>query len=155
MLHELEMLQRRRAQLYQQILQQAELHLKHNVQECRSRRNEGNRWFFRKGMEQGIDSGLRYYFENYLNFSEDPRPLAQILFEHKKTVIETCELTPYKAVVNWGLSELEDILDVEREDVICGIQHGLCAVAHNLPRLIKTSENKKAPVRRPSLASSK
>jgi hypothetical protein len=149
MLHELEMLQRRRAQLYQQILQQAELHLVHNVQECRSRRNEGNRWFFRRGMEQGIDSGLRYYFENYLSFSEDPRPLAQILIEHKKTVIETCELTPYKAIINWGLTELEDILDVEREDVVCGIQHGLCAVAHNLPRLIKTSENKKAPLRRP------
>ena len=149
MLHELEMLQRRRTELYQQILQQAELHLKHNVQECRSRRNEGNRWFFRRGMEQGIDSGLRYYFENYLSLSEDPRPLAQILFEHKKNVIETCEMTPYKAVVNWGLSELEDILDIEREDVICGIQHGLCAVAHNLPRLIKTSETKKAPLRRP------
>jgi hypothetical protein len=148
MLHELEMLQRRRAELYQQILQHAELHILHNVQDCRSRRNEGNRWLFRRGMEQGIDSGLRYYFENYLSLSDDPRPLAQILFEHKKNVIATCEMTPYKAVANWGLTELEDILDVEREDVICGIQHGLSAVAHTLPRLIKSSEQKKVPLQR-------
>lgn len=140
---------------YVQILRQAELHLQHNVQECRSRRNGGNRWLFRRGMEQGIDCGLNFYFDSAPLGAHDARPLAQRLFDHKKEVIEVCALTPYRAVRNWGLTELADMLDVEREAVVCGLQHGLGAVAQNLPRLLRDVQNKKASRRKPSVIMAK
>ncbi len=136
---------------YTQILRQAELHLLHNVQDCRSRRNEGNRWLFRCGMEQGITCGLNFYYQHPLLAAPGNRSLAQTLFDYKKEVLETCELTPYKAVQHWGLTELVDRLDIEKEAVICGLQHGLGAVADNLPRLLRDVQNKKTSRRKPSL----
>lgn len=130
-----------REELIAQVRQQAELHLKFNLQDCRSRRNERNKWLFKMGMQQGIVSGLDFALTNIRRIDKDTRPMGQILLEHQQTVIETCLIMPHKAVQQWGLTELEDKLDIEKEDVICGVQHGLHTVAHTLPRLLKTKRS--------------
>jgi hypothetical protein len=127
-------------ELFDQIRGQAELHLLHNVHDCRTRRNEGNRWLFKQGMNQGIMSGIDYVLGNLDLITEDKRPMGQILLEYQYNVIETCRMLPYQAVAKWGLTELEDKLDIEREDVICGVQHGLYTTAHTLPRLLRNTK---------------
>lgn len=134
-----------RDELIDRVSRQAELHLKFNLQDCRSRRNERNRWLFKVGMQQGIVSGLDFALSNIRSIDRDKRPMCQILIEHQQTVIETCLIMPHRAVLQWGLTELEDKLDIEKEDVICGVQHGLHTVAHTLPRLLK---NRKTLLRR-------
>ncbi len=127
-------------ELFDQIRGQAELHLLHNVHNCRTRRNEGNRWLFKQGMNQGIKSGIEYVLGNLQQITEDKRPMGQILLEYQFDVVQTCRMLPYQAVEKWGLTELADKLDIEREDVICGVQHGLYTTAHTLPRLLRNTK---------------
>ncbi|MFP5492428.1 MAG: hypothetical protein ACLGG0_13065 [Bacteriovoracia bacterium] len=134
-------------ELFEQIRGQAELHLLHNVHDCRTRRNEGNRWLFKQGMDQGIKSGIEYVLGNLQQINEDKRPMGQILLAYQFDVLETCRLLPFQAVEKWGLTELEDKLDIEREDIISGVQHGLYTTAHTLPRLLRNTKgpHTKAP----------
>ncbi len=132
-----------RDELYRLVQGQAELHLAHNIGECRTRRDSFSKWLFQRGMLQAIAHGVDYVLENYPALENDKRPMGQILIEHQFNVVQTCQLLPYRAVIQWGLTELEDKLDLERESVICGVQHGLYTVAHTLPRLMRVK--KKGP----------
>jgi hypothetical protein len=93
-------------------------------------------------MEQGIQSALNYLSEESKSLL-DNRQLAILMTQLQNELLKTCELMPYKAVELWGLTELDDLLDIEREDVIKGIKHGINAVTLTLPRMIR--EQKKGP----------
>lgn len=81
------------------------------------------------------------YLDKSLPVAKDTQSeLAQLLNKLQKEMLETCEVTPYMAVKQWGLTELEDRLDIEKEDVICGVKHGIKAVTLTLPRLLKSSK---------------
>jgi hypothetical protein len=101
-------------------------------------------------MKQGVACGVDFFLDEYSELPSST-PLPQTLFDFKAQVVETCELWPHQAIERWQLTELLDRLDIEREDVINGLQHGLCAVGHNLPRLVKRMKTKRAPVRGPSI----
>lgn len=123
--------------LFEKIHQQATLHLQFDVHSCRMVKNQSNKWLFNRGLHQGIEGAL-VYLEKCLPVDKDtPSELAQILHRLQQEMLDTCEVTPYKAVRQWGLTELEDRLDIEKEDVICGVKHGIKAVTLTLPRLLK------------------
>ncbi len=133
-----------RQALFHKIYQQASLHLEHDVNSCLRMRSQSNKWLFNRGLKQGI-SGALVYIENslpQLPQKDTPQELSQVLNKLQREMLETCELTPYTAVRRWGLTELEDRLDIERADVICGVRHGLKALALTLPRLLKPSKVK-------------
>jgi hypothetical protein len=130
--------------LFHKIYQQASLQLAHDVNSCLQVRSLSNKWLYNRGLQQGI-SGALVYLEDSLPTQADkdtPQELSLVLNKLQREMLETCELTPYKAVRRWGLTELEDRLDIEKEDVICGVKHGLQAVTLTLPRLLKTSKVK-------------
>lgn len=134
----LDLLLSQRARLSSRLLAQAELHLMHNVHDCRTKRNTGCRSLFRLGMNQGVETGLDYFYGHYQTLMNDKRPLSSQLISHTQHVIDTCQLTPYRAGEEWGLTLLYDHLDTEKEQIIKGLDHGMRSVAHGLPRLIKT-----------------
>lgn len=134
----LKLLLAQRASLSARILNQAELQLMHNVHECRTKRNAGCRTLFRLGMNQGVETGLDFFYTNFQTLMVDKRPLTSQLISHTQHVIETCQLTPYRAGETWGLTLLYDHLDTEKEHIINGMDYGLRTLAHGLPRLIKT-----------------
>lgn len=130
--------------LFHKIYQQASLHLAHDVNSCLQIRSQSNKWLYNRGLKQGIHGALMY-LEDTLPSStqkDTPQELYQVLNKLQREMLETCELTPYMAVRRWGLTELEDRLDIEKEDVICGVKHGLQAVTLTLPRLLKPSKVK-------------
>ena len=133
-----------RQALINKIYQQASLHLAHDVNSCLRIRSQSNKWLYNRGLQQGI-SGALVYLENSLPsqaHKDTPHELSQVLNRLQREMLEICELTPYQAVRRWGLTELEDRFDIEKEDVICGVKHGLQAVTLTLPRLLKTSKVK-------------
>ncbi|MBY0515939.1 MAG: hypothetical protein K2P81_03450 [Bacteriovoracaceae bacterium] len=147
MIQPLKVLKLQRVQLYNRILKQADLHLQLNLQECRSRRNEGSRWLFHRGLEQGIEAGLNYFFDNFKQIEKSSLNITQSLIEFKKEVVETSLDKPHKAKNLWSLHILEDHIDIEREDIVSGLQYGLNTTAHTLPHLLKNFDQKKGPLK--------
>ncbi len=130
--------------LFHKIYQHASLHLEHDVSSCLVKRSQSNKWLFNRGLHQGINGALLYLEDSLMTQSQKDtkQELCQILNKLQREMLETCELTPYAAVRRWGLTELEDRLDIEKEDVICGVKHGIKSLTLTLPRLLKTSKVK-------------
>jgi hypothetical protein len=134
-----------KSQLFRKTLAQATLHLQHNVRDCQTKKDSCHCHLFDIGLEQGIKGAMSYIEDLASDHSQSQTSLAQALNRLQTEMLETCDLAPYQAAKKWGLTELADKLDIEKEDIICGVRHGIQAFTLTLPQHIKEIQNESSP----------
>ncbi len=127
-------LRRHRDQLFSHLRQLADLHMRHNVGNCRFGSQVDNHRLFYRGVERGIQLGLDHFLEQVLANRQN-KPVALQLLEFKNEVLELSLMRPYRAMIKWKIVELDDLLDVERQDLLHGLHLGFTTVELTLPRL--------------------